>query len=95
MKNLTPFTKIAIANSLLLIIVFIFTYFTSHDDAFITTGLAAMIFCVLELIIGIIIAIASKSQSVEIKYGQAFMLISVFLLLSSFTLCSQGNILNF
>lgn len=92
MKTLSPFAKVAIINTIVMIGVFCVLFLDNKNDAFVGGGLIALLLCIFELIVGIIVAIASKPETLAIKYGQALMLVSIFLLLCSLTLCSQGNL---
>jgi len=52
-----------------------------------SAGVVALGLCLLWILVGIVLAIPERTR----RYGQAFLITSVLMLLASFTLCSQGT----
>ena len=88
MKDKNPFIVVLIISVGILIMTFLLS--GTGNEGFAITGLAGFFLAPVELLIGIVLAIFGKSQSQTRKYGQAFMIMSVLMLLCGFSLCSSG-----
>ena len=79
-------------NAAILILVFLLNLETSKNEAMTAAGMLGFLLFPLNILIGVILAIAGRSGSSTRNYGFAFLLSSGFVVLCGFGFCSQSHL---
>lgn len=87
----TPLLIVALANGCLLLLAGL-TSGTHANDIFVGVGLACLVLCLINFLVGCILLLVSIAHK-PLKYpGLACLLFSALLLIGGFTLCSNASI---